>query len=65
MSIEPRKFYRSRSNRVIAGVAGGLGEYLNVDPVFVRAIFVALIFLNGIGFLLYLILAILAPGKAE
>lgn len=57
-----KKLYRSE-NRVIAGICGGLAEYLDIDPVIVRAIFVGLIFAGGSGFLIYLILLILVPKK--
>jgi phage shock protein C len=60
-----KKLYRSRQNRIIAGICGGMGEYLGIDPLIVRIIFVLLILFHGAGLLLYLILAIfipLAPG---
>ncbi len=48
--MSEKKLYRSRSNRVIAGVCGGLGEYFGIDPTVMRVIFVvATIFLAGIG----------------
>ena len=40
MASEPKKLYRSRNSRMISGVCGGLAEYLNIDPVVVRLIFV-------------------------
>ena len=49
---------KSDSDRVLFGVSGGLGEYFELDPVFVRVGFIALCFAGGIGFLLYLALAI-------
>jgi phage shock protein PspC (stress-responsive transcriptional regulator)/predicted membrane protein len=49
----PRRFYRSPRDKVIAGVAGGLGRYFGVDPIFFRIGFVALAVFGGIGFLLY------------
>jgi phage shock protein PspC (stress-responsive transcriptional regulator)/predicted membrane protein len=49
----PRRFYRSPRDRVIAGVAGGLGHYFRVDPIFFRIGFVALAVFGGVGFLLY------------
>jgi phage shock protein PspC (stress-responsive transcriptional regulator)/predicted membrane protein len=49
----PRRFYRSPRDRVIAGVAGGLGRYFRVDPIFFRIGFVALAVFGGVGFLLY------------
>jgi phage shock protein C len=63
----PRRIYRSREDRVIAGVAGGIARHLGVDPVLVRISFVALAF-SGIGFLLYLIAWIViseAPAGIE
>lgn len=55
--------YRSRRNRIFAGVASGLGEYLNIDPVIIRVLFVISLFLNGIGILLYIILWIVVPEE--
>ncbi len=55
---------KSATDRVIDGVCGGIAEYFSVDPVIIRLIFVALVFINGIGILLYIILAIITP-KAE
>jgi phage shock protein C len=59
------KLYRSRSERMIAGVAGGLGVYLRVDPVWIRLLFVALLFASGLGFWLYLILWIIIPDEGR
>ncbi|HAZ31939.1 MAG TPA: hypothetical protein DCY61_04510 [Dehalococcoidia bacterium] len=56
-----RRLYRSRSNRVIWGVCGGLAEYLNVDPTVIRLVMVLLVFANGIGILAYIIMAIIVP----
>ncbi len=53
-----RKFYRSKSNKMLAGVCGGLGEYFGVDPLLFRLLFV--IFL-GPALLFYLLAWILAP----
>lgn len=59
-----RKLYRSESNRMIAGVCGGLGDYLNIDPVIVRIFFVLLALGgNGIGVLVYLLLWITVPSE--
>lgn len=51
----PLGFHRSVDDRVVAGVAGGIGERLGVDPVFVRVSFVALSFAGGAGIILYLL----------
>jgi phage shock protein C len=50
----PRRIYRSRTDRVIGGVAGGLGAYLGIDPVLMRIAFVAL-GVAGVGVVLYLV----------
>ena len=57
----PKKLTKSRTNRVISGVAGGLGEYLNVDPLVFRILFVVLTFAGGFGAIAYLILLIMMP----
>jgi len=58
-----RRLYRHRTNRIIAGVCGGLGEYLSIDPTFVRIFFVLLGFTNGIGVLVYLLMWIIVPPE--
>lgn len=58
-----RRLQKSK-NRLLLGVAAGVAEYFNADPVIIRVIFVLLVFANGIGILLYLLLALLMP-KAE
>jgi phage shock protein PspC (stress-responsive transcriptional regulator) len=56
---------RSRSDRVIAGVCGGLGRYFKVDPVWFRIAFVVLLFGGGSGFLIYLIAWLVIPEEGE
>lgn len=60
-----RRLYRSRTDKMIGGVAGGLAEYFDVDPVFIRIAFVLLLFLSGIGFIAYILLWILVPKTPE
>ncbi len=55
------KLHRSRRDRMIAGVCGGLAERLDVDPTIVRLIFVLLALLGGHGILIYLILWLIMP----
>ncbi|MFV1948396.1 MAG: PspC domain-containing protein [Anaerolineales bacterium] len=64
--MENIKLYRSNSDRMIGGVCGGLGTFLNIDPIFVRLLFVLLLFGSEFGFILYLLLWIIIPeeGKA-
>lgn len=56
-----KKLYRSRKNRMIAGVCGGIAEYFNIDPVIVRLIVVALFFVGGSALLAYIIAMIVIP----
>jgi phage shock protein C len=60
-----QRLYRSSSNRMIAGVCGGLGNYFAVDATIVRLVFLLLLFLGGGGFLLYLILWIIVPEERQ
>ncbi|WP_292485362.1 PspC domain-containing protein [Methanohalobium sp.] len=55
------KLTKSKSDRMLAGVCGGIAEYFDVDPVLVRVAFVVLALVNGLGILLYIILAIVMP----
>lgn len=59
----PRRLTRSRRDRVIAGVAGGLGDYFRVDPVVFRIGFVAATILGGSGILLYLVGWLVLPEE--
>lgn len=56
-----KELYRSRSGAMIAGVCGGLGQYLGVDSTWVRLFFVLMLFFNGLGFWVYLVLALVMP----
>ncbi len=63
MEGQTKKLYRSRNDRKIAGVCGGLGEYFGIDPTLVRLLFVlGLIFVGG-TILAYLILMIVIPEE--
>ncbi len=56
-STNRKKFYRDHDNRVIAGIAQGIANYFSInDPFIIRLFFLALIFLNGFGLVLYLII---------
>ena len=56
-----KKLYRSRENKVLAGVCGGIGEYFEIDPVIVRLIWIVLTMIWGFGFFLYIIAIFLIP----
>jgi phage shock protein C len=59
-----KRLYRSRENKTIAGVCGGLAEYFEVDPVLVRVVAVISIF-TVVSPLVYLILWVLMPQRPE
>lgn len=61
---ETKKLYRSCNNRIIAGIAGGLGEYLAIDPLVIRLIFLVLIF-SGVGFAAYIVAWVLIPNDPK
>ena len=56
-----KRLYRSRKQRVIAGVCGGIAEYFDIDPVWVRIATLVLALIDGIGILLYIIAWLLMP----
>ena len=58
-----KKLYRSRNKKVVAGIAGGLGDYLDVDPVIIRIIIVLTTIFNGVGLLIYIIMWIVIPEE--
>lgn len=58
-----RKLYRSRTNRKVAGVCGGLAQYFSVDATLVRILFVVLAVMGGPGVLAYILFWILVPEE--
>lgn len=58
-----KKLYRSRKNRMIAGVCGGLAEYFNVDPTIIRLLWVLFVLGGGSGGLAYLVAWIIIPEE--
>lgn len=62
--MENHKLYRSANHRVIGGVAGGLAEYFDIDPVIARIVFILLSLVGGGGLLVYIILWIVLPVNA-
>ncbi|MDD5126905.1 MAG: PspC domain-containing protein [Dehalococcoidales bacterium] len=57
----PKRLYRSQSDRIIWGVCGGLADYFNIDPAIVRLVFALLALANGVGIMIYIIMAIVVP----
>ncbi len=60
-----RRVYRSRKDRVIAGVCGGLAKYFSVDPVLIRLVAVATVLLGGAGVILYIIAMFVIPEEPK
>ena len=63
--MEPKRVYRSASDRMLLGVCGGIGEYLNVDSTIIRLLWAILVFWGGIGILAYLVAAVIIPGQPD
>ena len=61
--MEPKRLFRSRKDRILGGVCGGMGNYFNLDPVLVRVIWVVLLFAAGVGFLAYILAWIIIPEE--
>jgi phage shock protein PspC (stress-responsive transcriptional regulator) len=55
-----KRLYRSRSNRILTGLCGGIGDYLDVDPVLVRLIWLVI---PGLNLLVYIIGSIIVPEE--
>ena len=58
-----KRLYRSHKEKMIGGVCGGLAEYFDIDPVFVRILFVVAVFAGGSGVLGYIICWIIIPEQ--
>ncbi|MDD4335325.1 MAG: PspC domain-containing protein [Desulfotomaculaceae bacterium] len=59
------KLYRSRKTRIIAGVAGGLAEYFDIDVTLVRLLWVLAVFAGGTGILAYIVAVIVIPEEKD
>ncbi len=60
---EIKKLYRSRTNKLLAGVCGGLGKYFKIDPVFIRIIFAVGIIWNFFTIIVYLLMWLIVPEE--
>jgi len=58
-----RKLYRSKTNRQLAGVCGGLAEHFDLDATLIRVLFVLLAVLGGSGLVLYVAMWIIIPKE--
>ena len=59
-----RRLYRSKKDKIIGGVCGGIAEYLNIDPVIIRILWIVGILMWGAGILAYLIAWIIIPKRS-
>jgi phage shock protein C len=66
MSTQYKQLYRSRENRMLGGICGGLGEYFDIDPTLVRVLFIfgAFMGIPGALVLIYLVMLIMVPQEA-
>ncbi len=62
--MEPKRLYRSRKEKILGGVCGGIAEYFNIDPILVRmaAVLLALISM-GAAIVVYIIMWIVVPER--
>ena len=63
--MENKKLYKSETNKKIAGVCGGIGEYFDIDSTVVRLLWILFCALGGSGILAYIIAAIIMPNENQ
>jgi phage shock protein C len=63
MENSQKTLYKSDDQKLVSGVCGGIAEYLEVEPGPIRVIFMLLLFANGIGFIIYIIFALILPAE--
>ena len=63
METEYKRLYRSRKDKILGGVCGGIGKYLNADPVVFRVIWAICFFAGGLGLLAYIVAWIIMPEE--
>jgi phage shock protein PspC (stress-responsive transcriptional regulator) len=65
IEMETKRLYRSKNDKMISGVCGGLGQYFGVDTTLVRLVFLLMLIFGGSGFIIYLIMAIVVPEEGS
>jgi phage shock protein C len=63
--IMNKRLYRSQDNKILGGVCGGIGDYMNIDPVVIRLIFLGLVIITQSFFWVYVVLWILIPYDTQ
>jgi len=63
--METKKLYRSNTNKVFAGICGGLGEYANIDPVLLRLFWLLIVIFSGVapGIVAYILAIFIIPKR--
>jgi phage shock protein C len=64
-NIKEKKLYRSQTDRMLAGVCGGIAEYLQIDSTLIRLLMLTSVFIGGVGLIIYLSAIILVPNHPE
>ena len=64
--METRRLYRSHTNKVLAGVCGGLGEYFGIDPVLIRLFWLLVVIFSGVvpGIIAYIFAIFIVPKRS-
>jgi len=62
-----KRFYKSKENKIFAGIIGGIGEYLNIDPVILRIVWIVIVVFTGFmpGIIAYLIAIFVVPDRPK
>ena len=63
--METKRVYKSSTNRLLCGVCGGIGEYLNIDPTIIRLLCLLLVCGVGSGLLIYIVAAVIIPEEPK
>ena len=63
--LRKMKLVKSRTNKMLTGVCGGIGELLGIDPTIIRLIWAALSLAGGTGIILYIIAAVIIPEDED
>ena len=63
--MEEFKLYRSRNQRMVAGVCGGLADYFGIDATVIRVLFLVLAVFGGTGLVVYLVMWIIVPDASK
>lgn len=61
----PKRLYRSRNDRMLGGVCGGVASYFNIDPTLVRILAVATLFMGGAGAAAYVVAWVIVPEEPQ